>query len=130
MDSHQSFAFNWGDHGPSYNQQSHGLLGGPSQLASSSSTFEASYQNPFQAGMANHLPPNNDISMDGIEAEEQPTPSVPTAHPKTGSSRRAKAKHLDWNAYKDAIRSLYIDQNKSLPETMQAMDDLYSFKAS
>lgn len=130
MDSHQSFPYNWGDHGPAYNQQVHGLLGGPSQLASTSSNFETSFQNPFHDSMANDFRPNNDIPMEGIEAEEQPIPSIATAQPETGSSRRARAEHLDWNAYKDAIWSLYIDQNKSLSETMQAMDDLHSFKAS
>ena len=80
--------------------------------------------------MVNDLQPNNDISMEGNEAEEPPAPSVAIAQPKTRSFRRVRGENLDWNAYKDAIRSLYIDQNKSLPETMQAMDNLHSFKAS
>jgi hypothetical protein len=130
MDPHQSFPFDWGNHGPAYNHQVHGLLGGPPQPASSSSTFEAPFQNRFQAGMVNDLQPNNDISMEGYEAEEPPAPSAAIAQPNTRSFHRVRGENIDWNAYKDVIRSLYIDQNKSLSETMQAMDNLHSFKAS
>lgn len=120
MDSQQSFPFDWGDnHEPAYNQQLHDILGGPPQPASSSSTFEAPFQNPFRPGMVDDLQPDNDISMKDNEAQ-----------PESRSSRRVRGENLDWNAYKDAIWTLYIDQNKSLSETMQAMDDLHSFKAS
>lgn len=63
-------------------------------------------------------------------AEEQPAPSAMRAQTETASSRRGKRELVDWNAHKATIRSLYIDQNKTLSETIEAMDKFYSFKAS
>ena len=130
MDSSQSFPIDWSNYGPAHNQQVHGLLGASQGLASNPSTFEAPFPNPFQAGLANDLQPNNDISMEGNEEQEQSAPSVAIAQPKTGSLRRAKGGYLDWNAYKDAIWSLYIGQNKSLSKTIEDMEESHSFKAS
>ena len=130
MDPHQSFPFNWGINGPTYDQQVHGLLREPPQVASSSSTFEAPFQDPFQGSITNELQSNNDIPMAGSEEEQQLAPPVVIAQPKTAFSRRAKGEQLDWNAHKDAIRSLYIDQNKSLSDTMRDMENHHSFKAS
>ena len=130
MDSHQPFTFDWRNHEPAYNQQDHGLFGGPPQPASSTITFEAPFQDPFQAGKRNEVQSNDDALMAGVEEEEQPVPPVATAPPTTGFSRRAKGEQLDWNAYKDTIKSLYIEQKLSLAETMKAMEDLHSFKAS
>ena len=130
MDPHQSSPFGWGNHEATYNHQVHGLFGGAPQLASSSSTFQAPLQSPFQIGSASDFPPNNDISMEGYEVEEQSAPLDAIAQPETRSSRRTKGEQLDWNAYKNAIRSLYMDQNKTLSETMEAMENVHSFKAS
>ncbi|KAL8713832.1 MAG: hypothetical protein Q9225_006682 [Loekoesia sp. 1 TL-2023] len=134
MDPHPSTPFGWHNDGTAYAQQSHGLLGGSSQIPSTSAAFEASYQNPFAAGMANEAQPGNDVSMANYEMEPQPGlqpgPSIHGAQRGARPSRRARSGHLDWNAYKDTIKELYIDQNKSLPETMEAMNERYSFNAS
>jgi hypothetical protein len=130
MDSRQPFSSAWD--GPAYNQQVHGLVGKSSnnQLASGSFAFEPSYQNHFQADTPYNLQPNTDVSMTGYEVEKLPAPSIAKAPPEIGSSRRAKYEHLDWNAHKAAIQSLYLDQNKSLSETMESMKNLHSFDAS
>lgn len=130
MDSRQSFPFDWSNYGPAHNQQVHGLIGAPQGLAPNPSTFEAPFPTPFQAGLVNNLQPDKDIYMEGDGEEQQSAPSVARAQPNTGSSRRAKSEYPDWNTYKDAIWSLYIDQNKSLAETIQEMENLHSFKAS
>ena len=69
----------------------------------------------------------NDTVMENVEAQEQPALVAVRPHP---APRRAKSQHLDWDTHKPTIKSFYIDQNKSLLETMQAMDEQYSFKAS
>ena len=130
MDPHQPFPFDWSNHGPTYNQQVHDLLEEPPQLASISSSFQAPLQSHFQSGIANDFPPNNGISMEGIEVEEQPVPLKTMARPKTKSSGGVKSENPNWNAYKDAIRSLYIDKKKTLSETMAAMKNDHSFKAT
>ena len=130
MDPHQPFPFGWSSDGPTYNHQLHDLLGEPQQLGSISSNFQAPLQGHFHGGIANDFPPNNDISMEGIEVEEKPAPLSTMARPKTKSSGVVKSENLNWNAYKDAIRSLYIDQNKTLSETMEAMKNHHSFKAT
>ncbi|KAJ3535651.1 hypothetical protein NM208_g7047 [Fusarium decemcellulare] len=44
--------------------------------------------------------------------------------------KRSKYNHLNWNAQKAELKRLYMDQDKSLPETMQIMKDEHSFEAS
>ena len=68
--------------------------------------------------------------MEGNEEEKQPVPAAAIAQSRTGPIHRAKGEQPDWNAYKDTIWSLYIDQDESLPETIQDMENLHSFKAS
>jgi hypothetical protein len=132
MDLRQPFSSAWDGHGPDYNQQVHGLSGESSnnQLASGSLAFEPSYHNPFQADTAYSLQHNTDVSMTGPEVENLPPSSIAKAPPERGSSRRVKYDHLDWDTHKAAIRSLYIDQNKNLSETMESMRNLHSFDAS
>lgn len=129
MDSNSLYPFDWNNQKSAYNGLVHDPLGEPSPVISGSSAFSASYQNPFRAGTAN-VPQPSDISMEGIEMEQPPAPSTASAQPETGSSRRAKFEQLDWNAHKASIKNLYLDENKSLPETMKVMNDIHSFKAS
>jgi hypothetical protein len=49
--------------------------------------------------------------------------------PKT-SLRRSKYGNLDWDRYKEQIRELYLDDNKSLDDTMRTMEEKHSFTAS
>lgn len=99
------------------------------QPASDAFNFGTSYQAHLRNGIANDPQPN-DTFEENVEAPEQLALTVVRAQPETASSRRAKSQHLDWDTHKHTIKSFYIDQNKSLPETMQAMDEQYSFKAS
>ena len=68
--------------------------------------------------------------MENAEAQEQPAPTAVREQLRTASSRLAKSQQLDWDTHKPAIKCFYFDQRKTLPETMQAMDEQYSFKAS
>ncbi len=34
-----------------------------------------------------------------------------------------------WDAHKDEIRQMYLDQDKTLQQTMQAIESTYGFKA-
>ncbi|KAL8777117.1 MAG: hypothetical protein Q9213_007998 [Squamulea squamosa] len=99
-------------------------------MPSMSSAFDATYQNPFATDTANEGQPSNDVSMMMYEIEPQLGPTIPGADQDARSSRRARNGHLDWNAFKETIKELYINQNKSLPETMDAMNKQYSFNAS
>lgn len=132
MDPHNQFSAAWDSRGPAYNQQGYGLSGdySNSQVPSGSFAFEPPYQNSFQAHEAYKLQPNTDVSMTGYEVEERPAPSIAKAPPEIRSSRRAKYEHLDWDAHKAAIQSLYMDQNKNLSETMESMKTIHSFDAS
>ncbi|KAH8694492.1 hypothetical protein BGZ61DRAFT_588458 [Ilyonectria robusta] len=44
--------------------------------------------------------------------------------------RRAKYENLDWERHEAVLRSLYIDKNKSLADTMKIMEQQHSFNAS
>ena len=130
MEQHRSFQFVWPSPGIPYDQQVHGLLGGSSEVPSVSTGFEQSYRNPFTADMGNGFQPSNDVSMEDQQTGPPPIPSIPGAQTEARASRRARSEHLDWNAYKETIRELYIEQNNSLAETMEAMKEDYSFNAS
>ncbi|KAL8767768.1 MAG: hypothetical protein Q9209_005854 [Squamulea sp. 1 TL-2023] len=99
-------------------------------MPSTSTAFDASYQNPVVTDTANEGQPSNDVSIMNHEIEPQPRPIIPGAVQVARSSHRARSGHLDWNTYKETIKELYINQNKSLPETMDAMNKQYSFDAS
>ncbi|RYP63797.1 hypothetical protein DL770_009297 [Monosporascus sp. CRB-9-2] len=43
---------------------------------------------------------------------------------------RARYGHLDWDAHKDTIKSLYMDEDKTLADTMEIMKREHSFEAS
>ena len=126
MDSHPLVPFVSRDDGTAYGQQMHGLLGDPSQIPSTSTAHEASYQIPSNPAMADEARPNNDVSMGHYDMG----PSMHGAPPNARSSRQARGEQLDWDAHKDRIKKLYLDQNKSLSETMEAMQEQYSFHAS
>ena len=131
MDPQQLFSFSWNNPEHAYNDQVHGVFAGPSQLAPGSSTFSTSYQTLPQQSVTNFLQSDDDVIMEGgSEPKGRPAPSGVRAEPDSKSSRRAKTDSLNWDAHKTAIKTLYIDQNKSLSETRESMDRLYSFKAS
>lgn len=131
MSSHHQFNFAWEHHGPAYNGQVEDLFGGPTQLPAGSSAFEtASYQVPYQAEMADEFQLPSNAPMEGIEVGEPPTSSNDRAQPEARSSRQAKSEGLDWNTHKAAIKSLYVDNDKSLAETRKMMVEKYSFDAS
>jgi hypothetical protein len=48
----------------------------------------------------------------------------------SNSSTRSKYAHLNWDKYQAELRRLYMDENKSLPETMKIMKESHSFDAS
>ncbi|KAL8839145.1 MAG: hypothetical protein Q9176_004648 [Flavoplaca citrina] len=130
MDSHPSSSFSWHNDEMAYHPQVNGLLGDFSQIPSTSAAFEAPYQISFAPDMAHEAQASNNVSMGDYETGPQPGPSIHEAQRDARASRRAKSEHLDWNEYKDTIKKLYIDQNKSLLETMKAMSEQYSFNAS
>jgi Clr5 domain len=133
MDSRQPFPTAWGGHTPVYNQQVQELSGESSnnQLGFGSFAYEPPYQNPFQGDAAVYdLEHNHDVPMAGHEVENRPAPSVAKSTHEGGSSRRTKYVHLDWNTHKPTIQRLYMDENKSLSETMERMKSIYSFDAS
>ena len=130
MNPYQYFQTGYDNRLPANNGQVRGLFTESSRPASGSSIFGTSYQAQLQNNIANYPQPENDTLMEDAEAQEQATLAAARAQPRTTSSRPAKSQQLDWKTHKPAIKRLYIDQNKSLPETMQAMDEQYSFKAS
>lgn len=128
MDSYQPFPFGWGYQGPTDNQQPSSPGQFPNTAMESSSTL-FSYQNLLQVNAAYDLRPDDmTVKYGGVEGH--PTLSVAEAQTDTRPSRRAKYGYLDWKAHKAAIRNLYMDQNKSLSETMEVMKNVHSFDAS
>ncbi|KAL8828847.1 MAG: hypothetical protein Q9170_006425 [Blastenia crenularia] len=124
MDSHP---FGW-PHDGAYTPF-HNLIGASSRTSSAPAGFLVPYQG-YVAANTQEAQRGNEVLMGDYETEPQPAPSAPEAQSDVKPSRRARSEQLDWNAHKKAIKKLYIDQNKSLPETMAAMNEQHSFKAS
>lgn len=51
-------------------------------------------------------------------------------HPPNGGSRRSRYGTLDWEKHKSPIKKLYMDENKSLKDTMEIMKEEHGFEAS
>ncbi|KAL8860637.1 MAG: hypothetical protein Q9178_002990 [Gyalolechia marmorata] len=130
MAAYPSSSFDWHNDGTAYDPQVHGLLGHFPQIPSTSAALKTPYQMPFAPEMAHEAQVSNSVSMGDYETGPQPGPSIHEAQRDAGASRRARSEHLDWNEYKNKIKMLYLDQNKSLSETMEAMSKQYSFNAS
>lgn len=128
MEPYRSIPLDWGNPGSAYNEQSRSGFRFSRNLVPVPFNIGTVYQTQFQNGMADNA--QADIIMDNNEPEEQPARSALEAQPARAQSSRARSAHLDWDSHKDRIKDLYIDKNKSLPETMKAMDEVYFFKAS
>ena len=130
MDTHQSFAYAWENDGVTYGPPVHGLLASQSQIPPASSVFQPSYEMPFAPDSTNEVQLRNDVSIGNNEVEPQPAQVRHEVQPDARFPSRGRGERLDWNGHKDMIKKLYVDQNKSLPETMEAMKERYSFDAS
>ena len=76
-----------------------------------------------------HSPPDIEIVK---EADAQPHNPHPAGHhniPKPISSR-SKYGNLDWDSYKEELRSLYLEDNQNLDNTMRIMKERHSFPES
>lgn len=133
MDSHQQFSFGWDVHSQPNNQHGQGFPGGPSngQTSPSQFAFGPSYPLSIQAGLEYRPQPDGDVPMPDDEVEDKLSPQIagPEAG-KSGTARRAKYGHLNWAAHKHTIKQLYLDEDKTLTETIEMMKRLHSFDAS
>ena len=138
MDGHHSFSFSWDATHPNYNQPMHRHALNP--LEGSSRTALAAEPNAYEVlqyrttpqtpyGEGDGVQPNNNLKdQAGLQLDQEPDVTRP--QPTVKPSRRAKYLDLDWNANRVAIKGLYIDQNKSLSETIEIMKDRHGFDAS
>lgn len=66
-----------------------------------------------------------------IATSSSPSHTTPVAvEPPRGGSRRSKYQHLKWNLHKNTIRRIYLEEDRSLAETMSYMKKKHSFEAS
>ncbi|KAI4254099.1 MAG: hypothetical protein LQ352_003291 [Teloschistes flavicans] len=129
MDLHAPASPSWDRNGNAYHQPVHDIFDSSSLILSDSPAFQPSYHDPFTT-MENKAQPSSEISMGNNETELHSAPSIRGAQMDARPTRRARSDRLDWDACKDTIKELYIDQNKSLSETMAVMRKEYSFNAS
>lgn len=62
------------------------------------------------------------------DAQQPFAPPIPGRH--ASASRRSKYSSLDWDAHRETIRRLYMDEEKPLKETMEIMAEQHGFHAS
>jgi hypothetical protein len=76
-----------------------------------------------------HSIPNEDVEM--IGDTNQPVNNHTTVNPQIlPNARRSKHGNLDWEGHKDELRELYLDNGRSLKDTMQIMNQKYSMPES
>ena len=96
----------------------------------SSDPFHTLLTNPPRFSMAFS---NDDYDLEiEEEADAQSHDQHPTGHHNilTPVSSRSKYGNLDWDSYKEEIRSLYLEENQSLNNTMRIMKERHSFPES
>ena len=72
-------------------------------------------------------PSNSSLRNQGARAASP----VPAVNPLTRTtSRRSKYRNLDWDGAKARIKELYLDEDRTLQETMRIMKEAHSFDAS
>lgn len=91
--------------------------------------FGTRQQNPFETHHSDFAEADHDVNMTGNDSERVALQQVADPSIENTRSRPADKQRLDWDSHKAIIKDLYIDQNKSLPETMKIMGDSYSFHA-
>jgi hypothetical protein len=62
------------------------------------------------------------------DAHQPFAPPIPGRH--ASASRRSKYSSLDWDAHRETIRRLYMDEEMPLKETMERMAEQHGFHAS
>ncbi|KAI0454976.1 hypothetical protein F5B21DRAFT_473344 [Xylaria acuta] len=72
--------------------------------------------------------PDNDVAMLDLSlpgpSEPDPSSGIPWVR------KRTRYGHLDWVAHRNEIRRLYLEEDRTLKETMDIMAKTYSFNAS
>jgi Clr5 domain len=94
----------------------------------------AQFFNPVP-NQPNDLATHHTSSADAMILDDQPTEentgrlaSIPESSERP--SKRSKYRHLDWDGNQDRLRQLYLEEGKSLTETMQIMKNEHGFDAS
>ena len=120
MDSSQAFSFTWDPQGPTYTSRTDNLFGDPSFHTSA----------PFQtSGYITQS--SNDVQMEGADIQLDSQSATTTNRPGAITpSSRPRNERLDWSAHYATIKQLYIDENKSLPQTKEIMEQNHSFRDS
>lgn len=59
----------------------------------------------------------------------QPIPLQSQPNAFNSTSRRSKHADLDWDEYQDTLHELYMQEGKTLTETMKIMKEQYGFVA-
>ncbi|KAK8084450.1 hypothetical protein PG997_005721 [Apiospora hydei] len=132
MDSHDSHGFSWTSPRTSrtYNFPNSFELGQDVQPVPGPSTIGPPFNAQGSSGTDSANGDTADAPMEGAALMQPPLRAVSETVPHTSTNRRSKYKHLDWDAHKDIIRQLYLDDDKTLAETMDTMKNTHSFEAS
>ena len=104
----------------------------PSLSAPSGTTFTPTVQSmPMSSTVGSRLPSLQHISKTGSSQSDQsyeqsihPFPKPRKPMPRTSTTTS------DWEEHYDKIKRLWIDENKTLPETMEIMANAHGFKPS
>ena len=97
---------------------------------SGDSTFVTLFQAEQPNEWISNTRPNTDVSMAGYPLEGQGQGTNSEVQTETRSSQRSRSHYLDWDAHKATIKDLYLEKDKSLPETRRIMETEELFVAS
>ncbi|KAI1130526.1 hypothetical protein F5Y10DRAFT_235429 [Nemania abortiva] len=98
------------------------------QHAESTQSRVLPYTNNSMSVAASVRQPEEDMTMTDFNTQYLSGPVPPVDGPQT--RKRTKYRHLHWDAHKNEIRELYLDQDCTLKDTMEIMANTRSFNAS
>ena len=132
MESHNFHAFDWNSPRSSriYDFPNSFEVGQNAQTVSGTVETNQQYHAPDISMTADVNHANFDSPMDDAPSMQSPLGGAPAGPPGNNTTRRSKYRHLDWEAHKGRIKQLYLDDDKTLAETMDIMKTGHSFEAS
>jgi hypothetical protein len=71
----------------------------------------------------------DDVTMEDVVELPRASNSSNCLPPKPSASRRSKRADLDWEVHRAKLHELYIQDGKTLTQTMKTMKDNYGFNA-
>jgi hypothetical protein len=91
--------------------------------------FATSSQSTNEPQIQQNVEPARELQPEVLTGLDQNLPAPMSAPPRV-ASRRSRYHDLNWEEHKGKIKELYLEEDRTLQDTMRIMREAYSFDAS